>query len=113
MTTEQLDVTEQQSLEDAAHRIDSAHSRLDVLVNNAGIVSVANPPTADALRRVLDTNVVGALGTTEALLPLLKSPPRRASSLSVPAWGLLRTPRTQTRLTTAPAPLSIGSAWPR
>ena len=72
MATEQLDVTNQQSIKHAAGRIESLYGRPDVLVNNAGIVSVSNPPTADALRRVLDTNVVGALGATEVLLPLLR-----------------------------------------
>ncbi|KAK6224087.1 hypothetical protein LQW54_000234 [Pestalotiopsis sp. IQ-011] len=69
---EQLNATDQQSIEDAARRIEFAHDRLDVLVKNVGIVSTTNPPTADALRRVLDTNIVGALSALGALLPLLR-----------------------------------------
>lgn len=41
---------------------------------------MAKPPTRTALRRILETNVVGALSVTEAFLPLLREaihkPPR-------------------------------------
>ena len=73
ISMEQIDVTDQQSIEEAAGRIESKYGRLDILVNNAGIISMASPPTTDALRRVLETNVIGALGVTEAFVPLLGS----------------------------------------
>ncbi|TKW59600.1 (+)-neomenthol dehydrogenase [Colletotrichum tanaceti] len=72
VATTQIDVTDETSVKDAVSRLESEYGRLDVLVNNAGIVSMAQPPTTGALRRVLETNVVGALGVTEAFLPLLK-----------------------------------------
>ncbi|KAI6376060.1 hypothetical protein MCOR25_002875 [Pyricularia grisea] len=68
----QLDVTDQASIERAMSSIESQHGRLDCLVNNAGVISMANPPTTAAFRNVLETNVVGALGVTEASLHLLK-----------------------------------------
>ncbi|TLD28460.1 hypothetical protein PspLS_03906 [Pyricularia sp. CBS 133598] len=68
----QLDVTDQTSIERAISSVESQHGRLDCLVNNAGVISMANPPTTAAFRNVLETNVVGALGVTEASLPLLK-----------------------------------------
>ncbi|KAF9870426.1 short chain dehydrogenase [Colletotrichum karsti] len=68
----QIDVTDDKSIQAAADRIESDYGRLDVLVNNAGIISMASPPSTAAFRKVLDTNVIGALGVTEALLPLLK-----------------------------------------
>ncbi|WQF85520.1 Putative short-chain dehydrogenase/reductase SDR, NAD(P)-binding domain superfamily [Colletotrichum destructivum] len=73
VATTQIDVTDEASVNDAVSRLVSEYGRLDVLVNNAGIISMAHPPTTGALRRVLDTNVIGALGVTEAFLPLLKN----------------------------------------
>lgn len=76
----QLDVTDQASIEQAIIRIEKEWGRLDGLVNNAGIISMSNPPSvsmashpsAATLRGVLETNVVGSLAMTEAALPLLK-----------------------------------------
>ncbi|KAI8959794.1 NAD(P)-binding protein [Daldinia sp. FL1419] len=76
----QIDVTDDKSVDAAAARVASEYGRLDVLVNNAGIISTAHPPTREAFRRVLDTNVVGSLSATEAFLDLLRKavhkPPR-------------------------------------
>ncbi|KAI2469037.1 NAD(P)-binding protein [Annulohypoxylon bovei var. microspora] len=71
VSSTQIDVTNDQSVDDAATRITSEYGRLDVLVNNAGIVSMESPPTRVVLRRILETNVVGALSVTEAFLDLL------------------------------------------
>jgi NAD(P)-dependent dehydrogenase (short-subunit alcohol dehydrogenase family) len=50
--------------------------RLDVLVNNAGIAGgwPENPSTIDldTVRRLLETNVIGVIRVTNALLPLLR-----------------------------------------
>ena len=50
--------------------------RLDVLVNNAGIVDQADgPPSSaklDAVRRVFEVNYFGTLAVTQAMLPLLR-----------------------------------------
>ncbi|KAF5561728.1 oxidoreductase yusZ [Fusarium napiforme] len=76
----QIDVTDDNSVDAAAQTLASEWGRLDILVNNAGIVSMASPPTREAFRRVLETNLVGALSVTEAFLPLLRKsehkPPR-------------------------------------
>ncbi|KAF6823571.1 short chain dehydrogenase [Colletotrichum musicola] len=77
----QLDVTDIESIEAAARQIESEFGRLDVLVNNAGIISMASPPTTTALRRVLETNVIGALGVTEAFLDLLRKTARAPARL--------------------------------
>ncbi|KAI9769743.1 MAG: putative secondary metabolism biosynthetic enzyme [Geoglossum umbratile] len=70
----QIDVTNDSSVDAAAAQVDATHGRLDTLVNNAGIFS-AKQPAREALRDVLAVNVVGALSTTEAFLPLLRKAP--------------------------------------
>jgi NAD(P)-dependent dehydrogenase (short-subunit alcohol dehydrogenase family) len=67
----QLDVTDDASVSDALATVDSNEGRLDVLVNNAGILGagVIDGPTA---LRVFDTNAVGIVRVTEAALPLLR-----------------------------------------
>lgn len=73
----QIDVTDDQSVDEAAAQIATQHGRLDILVNNAGIVSLVNPPTRETFRKILDVNVVGALSTTEAFLDLLRKSPEK------------------------------------
>ena len=57
------------------------YGRLDVLVNNAGIISMANLPTREAFRHVLETNVVGSLSVTEAFLDLLRKAEHKPARL--------------------------------
>ena len=74
-TAVQMDVTNDSSIAAAAETIRAAAGRLDVLVNNAGIAGDQQPPgqaTVDDLRRVLDTNVVGATSVLSAFTPLLE-----------------------------------------
>ena len=71
-----LDVTDAATIAAAAADIDRRYGRLDVLVNNAGITGgpgaapSATPP--DQLREVYETNVVGVVAVTNAMLPLLR-----------------------------------------
>ena len=71
-----LDVTDQASVDAAATTIKDRFGRLDVLVNNAGILlddlSPSELPMA-TLRRTFDTNVFGVVRTTQAMLPLLRA----------------------------------------
>ncbi|TAQ89842.1 hypothetical protein B7494_g1803 [Chlorociboria aeruginascens] len=67
----QLDVTNDSSVDSAATHIAETYNRLDILVNNAGIYS-QNPVLRDAFREILAVNVVGVLSVTEAFLPLLR-----------------------------------------
>ncbi len=74
----QLDVTDDASVEAAVKSVE-ADGGLDVLVNNAGIeqyspddrIIGAAELTADVMRDVLETNVVGLVRVTHAFLPLL------------------------------------------
>lgn len=86
-TSVQLDVTDEASIASTAATIEALHGRLDILVNNAGIFDFtdAAPSRASiqAVRRVLETNFIGALAVSQAMLPLLqKSPAGRIVNLS-------------------------------
>ncbi|CAK42086.1 hypothetical protein CBS63078_9745 [Aspergillus niger] len=69
----QIDVTDDQSVDNAAAQIKAQYGRLDILVNNAAMSSMKHPPSREAMRQILDVNVVGALSTTEAFLDLLRN----------------------------------------
>lgn len=71
-----IDLDDEATIADAAKRLAAACGRLDILVNNAGIVDAADgPPSAaatGAMRRLMETNFIGALAVTQAMLPLLR-----------------------------------------
>lgn len=86
----QLDVTSASSITGAAERIRTELGRLDVLVNNAAISKVetsdlpfdqllrAHYPSVvplDDVRTIFETNVLGVLAVTQAMLPLLREAP--------------------------------------
>jgi NAD(P)-dependent dehydrogenase (short-subunit alcohol dehydrogenase family) len=73
---EQLDVADQASVERLAERVRSEPGRLDMLVNNAGVMgevatNVATAPLDNA-HRTVETNLFGSWRLTQALLPLLR-----------------------------------------
>lgn len=74
-----LDVDDHASIAKAAEEIRERHGRLDILVNNAGIFDPADGPpggaSIDAVRRVMETNFIGALAVTQAMLGLLRAAP--------------------------------------
>jgi len=71
-----LDVTDDRSVAAAAQLIELRAGRLDVLVNNAGVTGgrPQEPSTVDlaALRTAVETNVIGVIRVTNAMLPLLR-----------------------------------------
>lgn len=74
-----IDVTDEESIRQAAAQIEERHGRLDVLVNNAGIARDGDwspsATTLATLRAVYETNVFGVVAVTNAMLPLLRKAP--------------------------------------
>lgn len=66
----QLDVTDEQSIKEAARHVREQHGRLDVLVNNAAIGSL-EPDVKTRFTLSLTTNVIGPAMVAEAFRPLL------------------------------------------
>ncbi|MBJ7452734.1 MAG: SDR family oxidoreductase [Blastococcus sp.] len=90
-----LDVTDDDSVTAAAALVEERLGRLDALVNNAGITGgMAQQPTTvdlDVIRTVVETNVLGVVRVTNALLPLLRrSPSPRIVNVSSGVGSLSR-----------------------
>jgi NADP-dependent 3-hydroxy acid dehydrogenase YdfG len=70
----ELDVSEDASVNNAVEEVLSRADRIDVLINNAGIASagVTEAFTPDQAKVVFNTNVVGLLRTTRAVLPTMR-----------------------------------------
>ncbi|KUI68525.1 3-keto-steroid reductase [Cytospora mali] len=69
----QIDVTEKSSIEAAKQHIEQQYGKLDILINNAGIlVHQPDLDTLTALRMSFETNVFAQMTVTETLEPLLK-----------------------------------------
>ena len=73
----ELDVTKRRSVGALARYLDQEHGRLDVLVNNAGIM-IDRSSTGildereDVFRATLETNFFGALRVCQAVVPLMR-----------------------------------------
>ena len=90
-----LDVTDDASVTAAVKLLEERGGRLDVLINNAGITGGMSqmPTTADldVIRAVVETNVIGVVRVTNAMLPLLRrSPSPRIVNMSSGVGSLAR-----------------------
>lgn len=73
-----LDVTDSTSIALATEFIAENHGRLDILINNAGILIdeirlAPSEQSENTWRRTFDTNLFGVIALTRALLPLLRA----------------------------------------
>ena len=75
ITTVQLDITDQASVDRAAAKILEAESRVDVLINNAGAsyMGALEAFTPAALERQFATNVIGPFRVSRAFLPGMRA----------------------------------------
>ena len=68
----QLDLSDLSSVRNFAKSFKSKYSRLDILINNAGIISVKRKLTRDGLESVMTTNYFGPFLLTNLLLDVLQ-----------------------------------------
>ncbi|KAK7966414.1 short-chain dehydrogenase/reductase [Apiospora aurea] len=91
-----MDVTCDAAIREAAsHVSELTGGKLDILINNAGLLHImpfADTDPADA-RRLFDVNVLGAIAVTHAFLPLLiaSSSPERGGNSVVANLGSINT----------------------
>ena len=76
----EIDVTNPESILAARNTVENEQGKLDILINNAGILGV-NPQTAtetsvDDIKDVFETNFFGVINVTQAFLELLKKSDR-------------------------------------
>lgn len=116
----QLDLTSLSSVHSAAQTFLSENTRLDILMNNAGIM--AQPPglTQDGYEIQFGTNHLGHFLLTKLLLPLLLSTAQQAGTttgtriINLTSEGHKFAPRTAGFLpSTCTTPMSEYSTWTR
>lgn len=91
VAVQQLDLSSLESIQTAAEALQAEHSRLDVLVNNAGIAYAHRGGTEDGFERIFGTNHLGHFALTGRLLPLmLKTPGSRVVTVSALAHQQVR-----------------------
>jgi NADP-dependent 3-hydroxy acid dehydrogenase YdfG len=71
----EADVTDRDSLLAAAQRVQDELGGADILINNAGVMLLGpfGPEQSEDYRRMIETNLLGAITTTEVFLDQLKA----------------------------------------
>jgi NAD(P)-dependent dehydrogenase (short-subunit alcohol dehydrogenase family) len=78
-----LDLASLDSVREAASTISAAHPSLDILINNAGVMAVAEAETADGFEMQFGVNHLGHWALTALLLqPLLAAPDARVVTVT-------------------------------
>jgi protochlorophyllide reductase len=70
-----LDLADLASVSAAASAVADRYGRLDLLINNAGVMGLPRTLTRDGFERQFGINHLGHFALTQALLPLLRSRP--------------------------------------
>ena len=79
----ELDLADLESVRRCAETLRTDLARLDILINNAGVMAIPRRETAQAFERQFGVNHLGHFALTGALLPLLlKSPGSRIVNVS-------------------------------
>jgi NAD(P)-dependent dehydrogenase (short-subunit alcohol dehydrogenase family) len=70
-----LDVSSTESIEQAVASIIEKYDRIDILINNAGVLGYGSlgEQTDDEINRQIQTNLTGVIKTTKACLPYIKT----------------------------------------
>jgi len=70
----EIDVTDEKSVDNAVKDIVASAGRIDVVVNNAGIIAVGplETFTIDDTKKIFDVNVLGPLRVNRAVLPSMR-----------------------------------------
>jgi NAD(P)-dependent dehydrogenase (short-subunit alcohol dehydrogenase family) len=73
----EIDVARPESIRKAAAQVEQEFGRLDILINNAGVMlddpkKKTSEQSLETWRRTFDTNFFGLIATTQAFLPLLR-----------------------------------------
>lgn len=85
-----LDLADLGSVRSAAESVLSAYDRLDVLINNAGVMAPPKRRTADGFELQIGTNHVGHFALTGRLWPLLRDSSARVVFVSSQAHRITR-----------------------
>ena len=73
-TGTRVDIADEKAVAAALRDAESAHGKVDILVNSAGIIGAPNPVTAlpsDVWRRVLDVNLTGTFLCSQCAAPAM------------------------------------------
>ena len=86
-----LDLGSQASVREAAEQILAAHERIDLLVNNAGVMGIPERRTTDGFEMQFGTNHLGHYALTALLMPaLLRAPAARIVTVTSTAHHMGR-----------------------
>lgn len=101
----ELEVTDERSIRAAARTMERNYGRIDVLLNNAAIIpegdTSASAIEAEVLRAAYETNVIGLVRTTAAMLPLLrKAEGARIVNMSTELASMTRVGDPESRMST-------------
>jgi NAD(P)-dependent dehydrogenase (short-subunit alcohol dehydrogenase family) len=94
-----LDVSRMESVQAVAQRVAGASGHVDVLINNAGVISptsertIREPQDYDEMRRLIEVNTLGPIRMVESFLPLMGQGMKRLCFVSSEAGSINRSTR--------------------